>query len=746
MGRISFIGKGRAALAAAPPSGAYLAPPALVSLVHRARATLLEAPDTVCLERALLVTESYRQTEGQPAPLRRAKAFAHVLRHMSLELHSNPLFAGNTSSTPRAWMLMPEHGFCADAQTLLENPSLEGLLDRHVPTDLVDYWQHRSVGGCAGVGHLAVNFRRVVHDGLQSIITEVEGHATEGSEEQQTYRQAMLISLHAVVAWSLRYAGAAELAALREQDPLVREALGRVSRACMHVPLRPARDLFEGLQAIALVHLATAIEGHGLSISIGLPDRALAHLVDNTIDTEETTALVAGFMLKIAANSFQGRGSKTQAITVGGADSHGRDCSNVLTSCFLDACDMVRVGDPHLFLRWHPGLDPRVRVHATHLLAHGLSMPLLVGDGPTVEGLIAAGIAPADAWEYCVIGCNELGVPGRSASSAAPSAGVIEHLGLLMAALDRHPDPDSLHSAREVLDILEQELRRTLAARRLRGRERRVHEAHVVPTPFASSLMHGCAERGEDLLSGMAYEIPCVYERGLVNAANALAAIEHAVFLHGRTSLSALRAALRDGDHDGTATRALKGAPAWGTDNGRADAWMRRLLEMRERVLRDIDSQTDGRASIVCHVIRSLHRLDGARVGASPDGRKAGDALADSIGAQQGTLSRGHTALLRSVLGIDAARFFRGGSNLNLTLPYGTPPSALGSLLGAFFSGGGQELQVNCIDTARLRAAQRSPGDHGDLLVRVAGFSARFVDLSPGHQEEIIARAEHAAA
>lgn len=327
------------------------------ALIQRIRNELMSTEDTVCLQRAYLVTEAYKQYENDPPALKRAKAFAHVLRNMDLDVESNPIFAGNTSSRPRAWMLIPEHGMTNDTQVIIENEGLAGILDGQIPDDLQEFWADRSFGGSSGIGHLAVDMNRVVHEGLESMIAEAQRHIEDGESDEQIYRQAMSIALQAVIDWALRYAGAAESAARLEQDPELREAHLRVAQACKHVPAKPARNLFEALQAMTLVHLAVAIEGHGMSISIGLPDRVLAPFIDDTFDAEFATNLLSAFMLKITANSYLGRGSKTQAITVGGVDHNGVDQCNLLTSCFLEACNRIRVGDPHLFLRWHKQIN-----------------------------------------------------------------------------------------------------------------------------------------------------------------------------------------------------------------------------------------------------------------------------------------------------------------------------------------------------------------------------------------------------
>ncbi len=717
------------------------------TLVEQARERLLSAKDTVCLQRARLVTEAYRRHESDPPALRRARAFAHVLAHMDLDVDSNPVFAGNTSSRPRGWMLIPEHGFGVNRQIALENDGLDSILDGRIPDDMREYWAGndipRSAGGTAGVGHLAVDMERVVHEGLEAIITETNGYPDDPDPERRNYRKAMATALRAVVDWAHRYVRAAETAARSASDPIVRAAHLRVARACRQVPGRPARDLFEALQAMVLTHLAVAIEGHGLSISIGLPDRVLAPFIGDGFDPEATTELIAAWLLKIASNSYQGRGSKTQAITVGGLDHRGRDQCNALTFCFLDAFDRVRVGDPHLFLRWHERMDEGVKRRAVEMLASGASVPLLVNDEQTARGFVQVGADEEDAWDYCVIGCNELGIPGRCMQSAVPFGGLIEHIELLNCMLLDHSDPDEICNMPVLLACLEETLSRQVIESRRRSEARWVNMSARVPTPFTSALMQGCAERGEDLLTGMRYRFAGVYERGLTNAVNALAAIEKVVFEEHRLTMSELVEAMRGDFEDEHVRRMLRQAPKWGNDDDRVDRWALRLVEMRERALDMADERFGGRTHMVCHVVRSLHHIHGQRIAASPDGRRAWTPVAESIGAEVGTALGGPTALLNSVLKLDAARYFRGGYNLNLTLPKSSAlPQVLRPLIEAFFAGGGQELQVNCLDVDTLRAARQDPERYHDLVVRVAGFNARFVDLSAVEQEEIIRRAE----
>ena len=706
---------------------------------------LFSAEDSVCLDRARLVTEAYRQHTDEPTPIRRALAFRHVLTHMTLDLTSNPVFAGNTSSRPRAWMLIPECGMNVADQIAIENDTLVGFLDDKIPDDLAAYWESSPFrveqGSGGGLAHFSIDFQYLVQHGLAGVIARIDRAQEGGSERQRTYRSAMRLGCEAVIAWAERYASAAEDAARSASDPIVAACHRRVAEACRRVPREPARSLFEGLQAILLLHLATTLEGQGWSISIGLPDRALAQFAPEVAaDPDGAADLVGAFLLGVAANSFQGSGSKSQPVTIGGADAHGADQSNAVTRAFLEAFARVPVNDPHLFVRWHPALDDGVWSEALSMLSGGRSMPLLINDHTVAPGLIEAGVAPEDAWDYCVIGCNELGIPGRAVQCGNSSGTGQNDLAVLDNAMRRMAG-----KARCVDDILAA-YEADVEAIGVRGVERRrTHTdklADDLPFAFCSACFPDCIEAGDDLLRATRYpDIYGFFIRGTTNAVNALAAVEQEIFGQNDGTLVEFFERLDARDPD--LLERIASAPKWGTDDDAADALGVALNAARHRALRLAAARFGLPPFAVCHVVRSLHHLDGRRIGHTADGRAAGAPVADSIGADAGTASEGPTAVLNSVLKLNAARWFTGIYNLNLTLPRSqADPALLRCLADAFFADGGQELQIAVLDAAMLREAQKSPERFRDLVVRIAGLNARFVELSALEQQEVIRRAE----
>jgi formate C-acetyltransferase len=221
----------------------------LSEVLGQVQSRLFGARDTVCLERARLITEADRIHAGEPPPLRRAHCFGHVLRRMTLDLDSNPVFAGNTSTAPRAWMLAPEFAFEVPLQVQIENDSLPAdWLDGKVPSEIVEYWEPRQIGrtpgGPAGIGHMSIDFDIVVNRGLAAVIERLRADAGRGTEQQRTYRRAMAIACEAVLEWAERYAEAADARAGTEPDPTLAACHARVAEACRHVPRHPARSLF----------------------------------------------------------------------------------------------------------------------------------------------------------------------------------------------------------------------------------------------------------------------------------------------------------------------------------------------------------------------------------------------------------------------------------------------------------------------------------------------------------------------
>jgi formate C-acetyltransferase len=364
-------------------------------------------------------------------------------------------------------------------------------------------------------------------------------------------------------------------------------------------------------------------------------------------------------------------------------------------------------------------------------------MPLIVVDEQVIPGLVHCGIAPDDATDYAMVGCNEVGVPGVNWSVGISSGTYHDDMSLFMRAFASAPaDAD----AEQVLQIWGSQLEDTLNGGIGRNHRWRTRMAAERPMPLTTALFRDGPRLAQDYVLLPGNEAVGTFTRGTANLVNALAALESLSHGPDAVDLGTLREASAQGDEP-MLTRCLA-APKWGSDDPKVDQWMRRINELRLKICDSLAEKHRIPAVPVCHVVRSLHHVDGARIDASPDGRHAGESLADSIGAVCGTTDEGPTAILNSVLAVDPAAF-KGVYNFNLSLVGAQgKPEVLGALIDAFIASGGQELQVAVLDPAKLREAQAHPEGFGDLVVRIAGLNARFVELSRREQDEVIKRAE----
>ena len=708
----------------------------LLKYLTASRDRIKGATDTVCLERARLFTEAYRMFEGEPVPVLRAKALNHFLKNMTIDLQNTPLFAGNTTDEPRGWLTIPEDGFSVPSQAIVEKPSLKGLMDGDaIPGDLRMFWKDKPVNPPRG--HLIVNNKLLLEKGLSYVIELAQQPADDHGVE--VFRKACAISCQAVIDWSNRYAVAAEEEMKITEDPTLKQVYLLMAAACRHVPARPARNMYEALQSMALVHLAMHFEGHRYSVSPGRLDQLLLPYYR----AEEPTAeLLAGFMLKIFANNVYGSHSKTQTITLGGVDRDGNDQCNPVTLEVLNALELIKTNDPLIFLRWHENISDEVKNKAITMLMSGMAMPMLVGDEETARGFINYGVKEQDAWNYAVLGCNELGIPGKMIFQAT----TIWELSALRDVLTGSygEQPVSLDA---LMDQTAGKAKTDLR-NRLEGHLKSTHQhGTIYPTPFTSSLMDGCIERGKDLAVETEYPFINIRSVGFANLVDAFAAIDHVVYQNQAVDLSeVIRAIENNYEEAGLLQKKLLDAPRWGNDNDYVDDIALKWLKMRRKILEELEKEFDCPTLIEELVTRSLHHVEGKRIKATPDGRNDFTPLSDSVGAPMGASTSGPTALCNSVCKMQPALYWPGGYNFNITFPLVKSEGdmvtrKIKTMVDVFFSNGGQEYQISALDESVLLDALEHPEKYPHLMVRIAGFNGYFTQLSEVEQWEMIERA-----
>ena len=496
-------------------------------------------------------------------------------------------------------------------------------------------------------------------------------------------------------------------------------------------------------------------------------DRELYPYLKQDLDTgaltwEQAEELEDSFYVKLLENAIWPRDVVMFAnLSIGGRDVDGRDAANDLSLIFLESTARIRSTHPMLSVRRHDNQDPAFYRRACELVRMGLGLPALFDDGRYESVLRQWGLSAKDASRYGIVGCVEPAVMGMVHGQTLGG-----HVNLLMCLELAMNDGKTLVSGRQLgphtgrfehcADM--EDLWQAYTAQVEYACALNVESVYAAAEvqrafygyPFMSGSMVNAIESGRDITDGVQFNYPTVCMVGVSNVADAMLALEDQVFKKKRLSRKDVMAALQSNYEGAEAVRLrlLNVPKKFGNGSKEAVQVFNRLSAIQERALRRHPGPRGG------HFTSGLwattwHVRMGAFTGASADGRRAGEPLADGIGAVTGRARSGPTAVALDVAGIQADALWQGGYTFNMKFNQALLAGQEGldrltAFTNAFFEAGGMQLQVNTLNEKILRMAQKDPEHYQDLIVRVAGFSAYFCTLSEDVQNEIISRMEHA--
>jgi pyruvate formate-lyase/glycerol dehydratase family glycyl radical enzyme len=707
-------------------------------------------PKQVCFERARLMTESYRRTEGQPTVIRRAKAFSAVLEGIPIQIGEGELIVGNVSSGPRIPYFAAEvfdwRRYQPGAEQVLQDPrfSKDLAIRYRIPEQIAEYWRDRPPAG--HVGHFVADYRKVLEKGFTGIRAEIERNRRALSErdvlgrQKELFYEAADIVCRSAELFAMRYAEHARALARREATAQRRKELQRISEVCAKVSTQPAGDFREALQAFWFTHILLHINSPEWSISPGRLDQYLwPYYRKDRAGAEELLACLWIKFNEVRTHSIDL--INYQNVIVGGTDGQGKDATNDLSYLFLETTRRIRQPQPSLSLRWHPDTPTALMEKACGLVLSGTGFPAFFNDLAIVPALEAAGACLEDARDYAIAGCEEPSIPAKMFGAVRGSQ--VCQARCVLAALS-HP----AHNFDDLMKAYRNELSRATRASITQSHERDRQTAET-PHPFASLLFDNCIGNARDIgEGGVRYNITSMSEAGTITAANSLLAIRKAVFEEKTATLEQLKQALRSNfqGHERLRAYLLHSVPKFGNDEDEIDLFARRLAEMNHEVLSELGLRDFRGGCFVTGSGDSTAWRNGHNMGATPDGRLQGQALSVSLGPSAGTDVRGPTAMLNSVAKLNWKQQ-AGGALTHVKLPYTdaqnpTSVRAISALIQVFFRKAGMGLHFTVVDAAMLRLALQEPEKHLDLMVRVGGFSAPFVLLSPEIQKNIIERTE----
>jgi len=492
-------------------------------------------------------------------------------------------------------------------------------------------------------------------------------------------------------------------------------------------------------------------EDHGLTTP-GRMDQTLrpfyeADLAAGRITRDEALELICCLFIQL--NMILGSGSAI-SVMVGGRDRTGKDATNELTYLVLEARLATQLVYPTIGLCWHEGIPDELMDFGCRVISTGVGDPALFNDELIVEALRDHGVSEPDSYDYMNSTCVEIKVVGASNMwVTAPYFNCPQALLEVMARVAEGGAPEPVGF--DDLDALVRER----MSETVRGAAESLHAVWQARAergcfPLASCVISDCLERGQDFDRGGArYNWVENSFVGLANLADGLLAVRHLVYETGEYTLTQLHEILQADfeGHEALRQRILNAIPSYGNDLEEPDVL---AAEWAEFLGQTTAENTVGLHPYVpgyfCWI---MHEHFGSQTGATPDGRKAGVALADGAGAAQGREKHGPTASVLSTTKW-THRPALGGlvHNLKLSrraLRTETDLKALRAVMETYLRRGGFEIQVNVVGSELLKQAKEHPEMYPDLLVRVAGYSDYFVRLNPNMQDEVIARSEHEA-
>ena len=713
--------------------------------------------------RRILWTESYRSTEGQPQVIRQAKALAHLLNNVPIEIYPDELIVGAhpKGCTHKEYTLHEENQRLKEAHEYWAGKTIGDRVAPVLTPEERAGIQARVYTSSSKTGHMTPDFEKALKAGLRGIREEVSYEienlklSDPMRSKKAAFLQAAAITLDAACDFAQRYADEALRLAEIADNPERKNELFRISEICRRVPMEPAQTFHEACQVTWFIHLLVCFE-EGESHAAFAPgrfDQYTYPYYKNSIENGEITKASAAELIDCLWIKFNEIGNELpQTITLGGTQKDGTSGDNELTLLCMDSTERLRLVNPSLMLRCHDGTPATIMDRACKLIKTGIGFPQLYSDDLMCRAMLYAGATEGDARDAVPGGCVELSIAGKT----NPWVGNFFNLPkCLLLALNNGIDSTSgerigLQTGGEGFDDVMNSYKRQVAYfMELMAASENSHDvaqAEVTPFPFLSSLVSDCIKNGLDITEGGArYDFTEVQGVGIANVADSLAAIKKLVFQEERISLSELVTAMKENfeNRENLRQMLLNDAPKYGNNEPFVDEIAKEVVY---NFYEEVQKYTNPRGGkfIPGLLTWTLAEGFGSATGATPDGRKSGEVFSDSIGAAQGRDIEGPTASIKSVTQIDYTPVV-GGLSFNMKFTptvFSTDESVhkLQSLISTYFKLGGMQIQINVVDKETLLEAQRSPEKYRNLIVRVSGWSARFTMLSKALQDDIISR------
>ena len=641
------------------------------------------------------------------------------------------------------------------------------------------------------IGHFCANYEKLLHRGFRSIAEEarenmraLEGVMYGDGAEKYSFYRSVAIVMEAMITLTRRYAVACAALSERETEPARKAELEEMGACLRGVTEGPARSYQEAIQLLFLYHLGMCLDGQQHGISFGRVDQYLGpyYLRDTAaglLTPERAQELLDLFYLKVAEmNKMKATNNSTASgytsgmlMTLGGVDENGEDASNPVTYMMLQSAARLVLHDPPQALRIHKGTPKALWEAALATTMRAGGVPTFENDEVIIPALRKRGMDLKSARNYCLIGCVEPAGNGNhwSMCGATGKEGYWNMANCFLLAINNgvnpFPNPDGspntkqsglptgylyeMQSFDEVLTAVRRQMQYFVDWQISMMNLQEYITARELPLPLVSATMDGCMESGRDVMDGGA-QINSSGFPGIAigNLVDCLAITKYLVYDEKLCTARELHDALMHNweGYEALHETVMHRVPRYGNGVQSTDRFLRWISDSFSELVHRGVNPRGGKFYAGLFPV-AFNVFYGLITAATPDGRYLGQPLSDGISPMQGVDTSGPTMTMSSILdNMDQTRF-PNGTLMNMKL---SPASfadersrdKVEALMRSYFRRGGMELQLNVISGETLRKAKETPQEYGDLVVRVAGFSAYFVELGEGSQNDIISRTE----
>ncbi len=765
---------------------------------------MLAEPRFASIEQAKIITETYQKNDGKSRILQRALSLKAALERMTIKAEPEELIVGNRTAGVRAGVVFPESGSTwvnREFETLPTRPQDRFQVRpediRYFREVIQPYWQGKAledvlrqrygkeIDAIAKVvkinqkdhaqGHICPNCAEWLAKGPAVLRAEAEQRLLKVQGEQRDFYEAVCLVMQGEQQFMLRYSQLLKTMADREKDKRWRENLHVCAANCAALAERPPQTFHEAVQSLWFLFVTLHMESNASSFSPGRLDEFLWPFYEKDRSTgrltqQQALEIIEALWLKFNEIVYMRNANSAKFfagfpigfnIAIGGQDQAGKDFVNELSFLCLKAQEHIGLPQPNLSVRLHEGTSESFLKQAIRVVAKGSGMPQFFNDKAVVPAMIELGISEKDACDYAIVGCVELTTQGNNlgwSDAAMFNLNKVLELALnggkcLLTGAQLAPDYGNLAGYKTFAE-LETVFQRYLdeyMEKMVKACEQ-VEKAHMdlLPTPFLSAVIDDCLKKGKDVTAGGAvYNLSGIQMIQVANLADSLAAIRQLVFEEKLIRPEELLHALQTNFAQDEILRArlLNKVPKYGNDVDWVDALGVKWAEYFRRRLSGYTNYRGGKYHTGMYTV-SAHVPMGENVGASADGRKAGQPLADGgMSPVYGRDVAGPTAVLKSVSKLDKNLTTNGGLlNMKFLPEFFATESGIdkfAQFLRSFVELEIPHIQFNVVRREDLLAAKEHPEQYRSLTVRVAGYTAYFTELADELQNEIIARTSY---